>query len=811
MSERDLERLIQEQVARDVAKAESEADTSGLLRADELIPPQPTPAPDNVRVTRTEETTPVVQPSEPTPRSQSILGLDSAPAPSSPAAEAAPAPEATPPTPERSRTKELLDQAWIAASAARLKLKNALVVSNARPKDEKLRAKVVETQQELKQAEAEYQGIRVEDFVAKLDAIDNERMKNSDNRVLRMIEQGVQTGRNIHRRLGETKLIETTVKLKGKDRKIAINGRMLLNAALLGGGVLAAGTGAPVLAVSFDTARRGISAAAGAYGTYDLIEMKRDKENRAGSEKVLASADNSEDIYWEMQKMRARLGLQGKNFTEIKTDNSYVRLENRYKELLENEIENVAPAAGNRDQAVAEFYANKKSRAEAMLDEAIKREKTRRTISKALAGAAGVGIATGAVGRTARKGFRLLGKSIGWVWDQAGLGNSSIEAPNMTHGSAVDVNLKAPAIDINQIKPPASPDLSDTIGSKEPLSNLKNPLTGETPSSPTSSLPHRSMDDVLSKKIPFVETEKPQFSMDVPDKEFIREDIAKIDKAITNMVDKDVVISATSRGLEGDLLHLKDSNPERYSAMIKWLQGQEFNKGVTNEGALVHRFMLNYAENHEMEVDTGRSNDLSRIFGGKLTVGSDGHIGVGVEEKDFMPEKGPELTTKMTAEVPAEPKVPTETPEIQKSIDAQARLDKLLERPIEELPYEHSPVHFEVPAHVDTGPNVAELGMRGFERTSDALHFLLGDESKSFLKETYHMSPTNLNRIAKKTISQFIAEYESGNTRFKKDFKGLWDILAPQKNKIIGSKTIRQIILDGAMKYKEALELPRAA
>ncbi len=275
-------------------------------------------------------------------------------------------------------------------------------------------------------------------------------------------------------------------------------------------------------------------------------------------------------------------------------------------------------------------------------------------------------------------------------------------------------------------------------------------------------------------------------------------------------------VMATDRGLEGTILGLKTGQPERYQAMIEWLKHQDYNKDVTDEGALVHRFMLDYAKNHDMTIDTGGPKDLSKIFSGEIGIKPDGSIefGTGKESIEFVPEKSSptieslsERTVPFNEESTVEPDLNVEIPHPQQ-VSSAGGVPEIKETWVgpDEASLYTSKLRESFGGSVSERLNTVQEGI-DYDPTKNSvenLEIIVGSEYRKFLRDNYQMSARDFNKISKRSISQFLIDYRKNSPSFQEHYLGLYKTLSANKENLNGTMNLRDYILGAAKKYKSA-------
>ena len=256
----------------------------------------------------------------------------------------------------------------------------------------------------------------------------------------------------------------------------------------------------------------------------------------------------------------------------------------------------------------------------------------------------------------------------------------------------------------------------------------------------------------------------------------------------------ETALQVGNRGIEGALLdHLKT---DKGAKMMEWLQAQDYNKGVTDKGALVHRFASHYAEEKGFNIDQGGGNDLSKIFGAEVKVDGSGAIHIG--EEKFMPaasvvehaDVGPQLPEEVNTDIQsndinspetvnAEVDPTSITEEVEKAKQATAEAIELrrgisnhnpLFTPEGETGADVADAATAAETAGDNGvdTNVAQPAAAGSteisgrfeaalsqEKASYAMQLLLDKKYPGFLKDM-HVSEGALNKISKMSHSEFL-------------------------------------------------------
>jgi len=229
-----------------------------------------------------------------------------------------------------------------------------------------------------------------------------------------------------------------------------------------------------------------------------------------------------------------------------------------------------------------------------------------------------------------------------------------------------------------------------------------------------------------------------------------------------------ISLEVGSRGIEGTLLDLKNSNPDAYKAMIENMHASDPEFQGSDEG-LIHRHIENFAEAKGYNVDGGDGKDLSRIFSSGVTV--DTATGnVSIENIKFMPES--------VAESVAEPSAVEDVSEVQESADDSSATE---------------PASSEQINSTEQANRFAEASMK--PTTTEALRVVLSPEGYAKFLTDISLNEEKLNVLTDKTYLEFLAFCKESPENLE-TYGKLADLFTDNKIPMTGQ---------GGMKMKEVL------
>lgn len=595
----------------------------------------------------------------------------------------------------------------------------SLVSKETKTKIDEEKEKLFELKSKFEQARAEYMGSNVERFL-------EERTKLLENQV-EVKKKNI--FRTIHSQLGEFNLLEQGAKLFGKEYKAKgrlakmVNARTAIGLCLLGIGVgLGATTaaGAGVLAT-----RRWFSGASAGVGAYELTMGIRGAWNRGAIEKRFAKATTANELSKLIDTMLVRGGLDGKTADEVNQDPLFQKLNERYKELLEQ-----VTATELKARALENYLSKSIQETEYTISKTKFDEKLMR--GRVAVGSSMIGMFVGTGGTRAIYKF---------FSQETSVPSGRVAVGRMRPETEAAAAPKTPTAEtLAEPKPQPNAEIAPTKPSVEPTPELK------------------------ATKVNLFHN-------------------GKATGAWAEVKGTETIVHAGNRGLEGSLLDLKDRQPDQYGKMIKWLEQQPYNKDVSKPDQLVHRYVLNYAQEHDMTVDEAGKN-LSRIMQGEIHIKADGSLVI--DQKDIAFSAKPQALEQIEPpEAPGTSKAltVTDTEHEIEAVDAKTQSvfneETVASKPITE----------------------AEVEANEPEQASEALEQILDQGSERFLKSAFNLTPKDFDNIGHRSISQFMSDYEYETQIFHERYQELFDTLS--KLKIKQSTTIREFVLLAAEKYKQ--------
>ncbi len=693
-----------------------------------------------------------------------------------------------------------------------------------------------------REVRSEYMGTELERFLAEKDKLaeaELAQIQGDKGTIKRVYDQ--------YKKLGQYNLIEQGAKLIGKEYKAKgrlakmVNARTAISLGLLGVG-LGAGAATAVGAAAI-AGKRGLSGIGSAVGSYDVAMLVRQKLGRKEVERALAEVESPLQAGDLLAQMEIRAGLDGKTLAELKQDELYQRLSDRNRELVAQEasrfVRDIGPEELTDDErvryrnianpmheieasaraqnpnlrpeelfnnpeyqrlfdqltkihleiisrvnpdALTEYFNLSLNQAESDLKRNKIYEKNMRKGIGAVAGAVGLLVGSGALAK-------IFGHETSLSQPKTA---GAIEQPSSASANDLPKIANPPSIPKLNPLPPISAESAELKFDHPANVDFTGPgvITGET-------IPAGGVDSLEAlHKVDLLHNGKPT-------------------GAFAEIHGDELAVHIGNRGIEGSLLDLKDAQPEQYDKMINWLENQPYNQGITKPDQLIHRYVTNYASEHDMTVDQAGKN-LSRLMEGKIHINADGSLEINQEHLNFLPDQAPADTSGLgvhnadadlpytgldEASLPASPGINVPAAEFaQSNLGAEevgitsGSIDDGYADTLSSLSPESQAAKL-ADAH--------EIASGSVEKTSDALQLILDNDSKQFLKQVFKLSPTNLNRVGNQSITSFLNKYTRGSELFQTQFKGLYDSISDEYKQNGSSKTIRQFVLAAATKYKE--------
>lgn len=270
-----------------------------------------------------------------------------------------------------------------------------------------------------------------------------------------------------------------------------------------------------------------------------------------------------------------------------------------------------------------------------------------------------------------------------------------------------------------------------------------------------------------------------------------------------------MIVHAGRRGIEGALLDLKDAEPEKYQKMLRWLEENYSSKapGGNTPDKLIHRFMLDYADEHEFTIGGG-GQDLNRIFGAEIGVSPQGEVNIDPGKLEFM------RVAKEGIPSPVKPSLKEFiSPEAKPPI-SEMKIGAPLELTPEQLgKTAQIPEMFKYqPPESPLPPAGEAVDLSTFTKTSDALIAVLGEKYPEFINGVLRISPEHLNEIQNKTLAEFLDYYQGAaatSEEIEGKFGGFAEILDLHiktnhlSESYLRAKKIRDFVLEFGRAYKE--------
>lgn len=620
--------------------------------------------------------------------------------------------------------------------------------------------------QEHAKLEADYKKSRAEFVGASVDNFLTEKTKLTEARLAEFAKRDknpLETIAKWNQKLGEMNFVDKAG-YKGPFKRIVkmANARTAISAGLMG--------------LGFYNARSAFGGVTAGLGTYGMVLSAREAylaKRFKGNE----SLQNTEQL---MYSLESRAALDGKN-EELLNNDTYKKVLARWEQLQRAEFVSLA----GRD---AENYIQKQmAKTDVLLQE--KLEDERKWKKLAVIAGTGTGILVG---------LGVPGKIIG-------------KAKDLLHGHhqmAVSNVVARPSGGAGQVPPPGAPRPELPGGGRGAVAPVEAPKPGV----PTSRV------DVES-----------EFRL-APDAEKIAVAAKHTKEAITSGALKhgatfeihgtDEFINVGKHGIEGVILDQSDPN---YAATIEWLKHLDYNHGVTDPGALAHRYAEHLATEQGVSID-----QLSHVLKGtQLVRHADGSLGLGHVDY-YTPHAVADVAQHPSApsgipaghEIPSPADVPAEAPLVPDylSEDMGQGVTRGVTKAFRESVgvVDQDSTH-DVAAHgfglsqeevahrlsqtpVETA---SEIAADSVGKTSDGIRLILRENSDSFIKKFLHSSARNLNKIKDMTYGDFINKFNS-DTGFAEKYGNLANQLKKARM-IAGADSdlkMHKVIVELAKKFK---------
>lgn len=565
-------------------------------------------------------------------------------------------------------------------------------------------------------------------------------------------------------------------------------------AGMLGLGVVTGGTTAAV-SLGF---RQALSAASSFESTRQMMNAYRGK--KLAERARVAKPD---ELARELVAYEMFLARKGLNLSDVKQDSQYKEMLERYNNIQLHAIEQKGMQGQQVDQA---------KELAAMLDQTNQAAKNKylderrfRAITNVLSGTLAAAIASGLPGKMVLKG-------LGYAPDALQSGQGAAKTAYKASAKALQ-ELKQQVVD--QANIPSADQLEHITGRGSDFANelsQKN-ITVEAPTSPISeSLGNAQAPEVVSASKPPIPqvpealsaaqaeniasggAEVPRGTMVGPE-----DPLRNLTKTVEASADV-VKPSVGARGIEGALLDLKKSDPNRFSRMLSWMQ-TNYPGYQGKDSSLIHKFVLD---------QQAKGKDINWVRGADVSVDSNGAVKFGKIE----------YTNAPAAPTPAE--VPKFVP---KTLDEELGISGVKGPKIEDDPrigqvFEDKlnkglskgdafqPVEFNQDADITSMPQSVEaarsLAAQSVEKTSDGLQLVLSDKYKSFLDTKLNVQAKALNSIKHLSYKDFLNSMAVSD-RFKETYGGLAKFL--KQSDLKPNAKIHSTVIELAEKWKQGQDV----
>jgi hypothetical protein len=622
-----------------------------------------------------------------------------------------------------------------------------------------------ELYEQYSHAYSEYQGLRAELVIGSFERLMEEKTKLVETRLAEYAkrERGrAEKAYAYYKKLGELNLHALFIKAGFEvDFKIpkavlkSVNARTVTSFGLLGVGVA---LGPTSLGLSSLFARRALSGTSAGVGSYDLLRGLRERSFRKGLELNLEDIKTVAEADEYISKLESRALLDGLTPAEFSQDTVYNQLLKKRFSLAQAEFE--SEDAAKQSDARFNYLLTGIYDTERDLWKKLGSERRKRLALKATAALIGGMVGTGAAKYGIDKAIKFMSG------DEAEL----VQRPTTGFRSG-------------------------------PVAETTEPHASSKTLEISQAQAARSQTEIasLTENEPAVEQAPEQASAQVITETTVKPGAAEIKPTITEITHgqeetgarieeygSNSVVHAGRRGIEGALIDLKDTQPEKYSKMMGWLK-QQYPNSRTSDSSLIHKFI--------MEKSNGMEGDINRIISGEVAIKPDGGIDFDADKFKFMQEhsihSGAATTGIPENELGAKGinfeevghKLPAEEPpplESRPSVDP----GRMVTSDVTDLSKQ---------ADLDLYDKAAEL------KPSKAIDLVLSEsQEKAFLKDI-KLDGGALDKIRNMTYSEFLQSC-SVKEKFGKEYSLLKEVLG--KKTVKPSTKMQKAILDLAIIWK---------
>ena len=456
---------------------------------------------------------------------------------------------------------------------------------------EKVQNELASANDEYRKVRAEYVGASIENHVAEQEKLLASQFAARAETVKHEKENLV-TGwgkryYEFHKSLGNVSLEKPLSKFGMGKLGRMMNARTGASMLLLGGGLwLGAGTAVGLGALAV---RRAMGGAGTGFGMYDLSSMAaRALERRRITRGMGRGKISLDDLNDNLASLEARAIMDGRSMEDLKNDEMYRGLLDRRLRTMESMkqlglTDHPEHGGAQFDKDWQEFLDAQSNNANRELALRKWDIKGASFLRKAVAGAAGIFIGSG-----------MMQEMVKGISGSSKAASELSNRPRVTE-TVVEVNPPPPSASPAEMFEPQPVTVPDTAAS--PQVETLPPSPGAVVDNP---------------------------SVNVTAEPFEPKIVAPPD-AVVPPASPDLIVHGGSRGLEGAMLDLQKSNPEKFSSMVKWLESQYGVKaaGGNTPEKLVHRYILNYAADQKLN-----PSSLDRILQGDVRIGAGGEVGI---------------------------------------------------------------------------------------------------------------------------------------------------------------------------------------
>ncbi|MDP3740742.1 MAG: hypothetical protein Q8R08_00250 [bacterium] len=647
---------------------------------------------------------------------------------------------------------------------------------------------------------------------------------------------------------------------------------------LLGGGAVGMWAGMGIIqgVAATSLARRaagGFGMFAG-YGTFDLLNSLRKGRDRKQIEKLIEERSRKFDgrvltvneMNEAMAAIESQAMIDGNSMIDLRADKLYMDLKGQ-REVIWRKSADELTATGR----VNEFLEDNTRDTESTLKSKFIRAGHARRLSKVAGITVGALIASPALAQAAENinlgsASKLVQKGQeAWenvsaskvaqkakeIWGQASEKVSDMhEVAGRELMGAQAATMKEIEDYISAAKPqPVASELPSKLDLPDPDKALQEEaekiLAGKTPSPLSSPLKGEEVGSAGKTPSPDVEatteaTSPPQGGKGVTPGRTELVHNGKATGAYIETKDGQIVVHAGKRGIEGALLDMKGT--PQYEKMMNWLEENYSSEtpGADNTpGALVHRYVLEFANENELTIGGGGPADLNQSIGAELEIDPEsGEIEMDKGDIRFLGETTPSSsppshggesagTLSRVADIGEPPEIqggglpPGADQEALKTIQEEAEKVPAPKSPelaaaeqsvaeARQLRQETQEALAELRKSLDTPlPKIEppEISFPPGQALSELKEALGNEKYSSYLEKALGVSNYNLNQVQSQSLANVMERFNQGSSAFKDIYKGLVEKITESiaRNELttasLADKKVGEFVVEHAKRY----------